>query len=89
METQVVTQVASAYWRGFNLYSDGGQLEECRCLDEQRGWWQALDAASDCETRGAIEKQIHVYTDAELQEMTEELSDYMQDQDFNRRGGWQ
>jgi hypothetical protein len=29
-----------------------------------------------------------VYTDDELQEMTDEYADYMQDVDFYRHGGW-
>jgi len=30
-----------------------------------------------------------VYTDDELEEINAEYADYMQDCDFNRRGGWQ
>jgi hypothetical protein len=89
METKAVESKQVQYWNGFNGFLYGWQLEECAGLQEQRGWWAALDAQADCETIAINEKEVYVYTNEELEDMTYEMMNYQEEIDWNRRGGWQ
>jgi len=52
------TQKETAYWHGFDIYREGGQLKQCRDGDERRGWWAALAAQSDFETQKINQREV-------------------------------